>query len=63
MVKLFCTEMRDRVADRCAQLHGEFGEMPQLHPISALYNDAGVASTYGVSSEVMKLIVAQSLGI
>jgi acyl-CoA dehydrogenase len=63
MVKLFCTEMRDRVADRCAQLHGDSGDMPQLHPISAFYDDARVSPTYGVSSEVMKLIVAQSLGI
>jgi alkylation response protein AidB-like acyl-CoA dehydrogenase len=63
MVKLFCTEMYDRVGDRCAQLHGDCSEMLQRHPISAAYVDAGVSPSYGASSEVMKLIIAQSLGV
>jgi alkylation response protein AidB-like acyl-CoA dehydrogenase len=63
MVKLFCTEMCDRVSDRCAQLHGDCGQPLQRHPTSAAYVDAGVSPSYGASSEVMKLIIAQSLGV
>jgi acyl-CoA dehydrogenase len=63
MVKLFCTEMRDRVVDRCLQLHGDSDDTPQFHPIFAAYADAGLSLSYGASPEVMKLIIAQSLGI
>jgi alkylation response protein AidB-like acyl-CoA dehydrogenase len=63
IVKLFCTEMRDRVVDSCLQLHGDSDHMPQFHPIFDAYADAGLSPTYGASSEVMKLIIAQSLGV
>ncbi|MFL0178148.1 acyl-CoA dehydrogenase family protein [Mycobacterium sp. SMC-15] len=60
--KLFCTEMQARVIDRCLQLFGGYGYMME-YPIARLYTDARVARIYAGTSEVMKMIVAKSLGL
>jgi acyl-CoA dehydrogenase len=62
MVKLFCTELQGRVVDRCLQLHGGYGYMPE-YPIARAYADARVSRIYAGSSEVMKVIIARSLGL
>ncbi len=62
MVKLFCTELQGRVVDRCLQLHGGYGYMLE-YPIARAYADARVSRIYAGSSEVMKVIIARSLGI
>jgi acyl-CoA dehydrogenase len=62
MVKLFCTELQGRVVDRCLQLHGGYGYMME-YPIARAYADARVSRIYAGSSEVMKVIIARSLGI
>src|SRR5205823_2240367 len=61
-VKLFCTEMQGRVVDRCLQLFGGYGYMLE-YPIARLYTDARVARIYAGTSEVMKVIIARSLGL
>ncbi|WP_197375056.1 acyl-CoA dehydrogenase family protein [Mycolicibacterium baixiangningiae] len=61
-VKLFCTEMQARAVDRCLQLFGGYGYMTE-YPIARLYNDARVARIYAGTSEVMKVIIAKSLGL
>ncbi|MGV0837729.1 acyl-CoA dehydrogenase family protein [Mycolicibacterium thermoresistibile] len=61
-VKLFCTEMQARVVDRCLQLFGGYGYMTE-YPIARLYTDARVARIYAGTSEVMKVIIAKSLGL
>jgi acyl-CoA dehydrogenase len=61
-VKLFCTEMQQRVVDRCLQLFGGYGYMAE-YPIARLYTDARVARIYAGTSEVMKVIIAKSLGL
>ena len=61
-VKLFSTEMQARVVDRCLQLFGGYGYMME-YPIARLYNDARVARIYAGTSEVMKVIIAKSLGL
>ncbi|MBV9515169.1 MAG: acyl-CoA dehydrogenase family protein [Mycobacteriaceae bacterium] len=61
-VKLFCTEMQARVVDRCLQLFGGYGYMME-YPIARLYTDARVARIYAGTSEVMKMIIAKSLGL
>lgn len=61
-VKLFCTEMQGRVVDRCLQLFGGYGYMNE-YPIARLYTDARVARIYAGTSEVMKVIIAKSLGL
>ncbi|NEB02798.1 acyl-CoA dehydrogenase family protein [Streptomyces sp. SID13726] len=61
-VKLFCTEMQARVVDRCLQLFGGYGYMTE-YPIARLYTDARITRIYAGTSEVMKVIIAKSLGL
>jgi alkylation response protein AidB-like acyl-CoA dehydrogenase len=61
-VKLFCSEMQGRVIDSCLQLFGGYGYMAE-YPIARMYTDARVSRIYGGSSEVMKTIIAKSLGL
>jgi alkylation response protein AidB-like acyl-CoA dehydrogenase len=61
-VKLFCTEMQARVVDKCLQLHGGYGYVLE-YPIAGLYADARVTRIYGGTSEVMKSIIAKSIGL
>ncbi|MFD0413950.1 acyl-CoA dehydrogenase family protein [Streptomyces sp. NPDC127108] len=60
--KLFCTEVAHRVIDRCLQLHGGYGFMNE-YPIARLYADNRVNRIYGGTSEVMKMIIAKSMGL
>lgn len=62
MVKLSATEMQGRVVDRCLQLYGGYGYCTE-YPIARYYADARVTRIYGGSSEIMKVIVAKSLGL
>jgi acyl-CoA dehydrogenase len=61
-VKLFCTETQARVVDRCLQLFGGYGYMME-YPIARLYADARITRIYAGTSEVMKVIIAKSLGL
>ncbi|MGI5482684.1 acyl-CoA dehydrogenase family protein [Streptomyces lavendofoliae] len=60
--KLFCTEVAHRVIDRCLQLHGGYGYMNE-YPIARLYADNRVNRIYGGTSEIMKTIIAKSMGL
>jgi acyl-CoA dehydrogenase len=60
--KLFCTETAGTVIDKCLQLHGGYGYVLE-YPIARLYADARVTRIYGGTSEIMKIIIAKSLGI
>ena len=48
--------------DRCLQLHGGYGYMNE-YPIARLYADNRVNRIYGGTSEVMKSIIAKSMGL
>jgi acyl-CoA dehydrogenase len=61
-VKLFCTEVQARAVDRCLQLFGGYGYITE-YPIARLYTDARIARIYAGTSEVMKVIIAKSLGL
>ncbi|MGW4124812.1 acyl-CoA dehydrogenase family protein [Nocardia sp. NPDC004711] len=60
--KLFCTEVAGRVIDKCLQLHGGYGYITEF-PIARLYADTRVTRIFGGTSEVMKTIIAKSLGL
>ncbi|MFD9125552.1 acyl-CoA dehydrogenase family protein [Kitasatospora sp. NPDC059571] len=60
--KLFCTETASRVIDKCLQLHGGYGYMLE-YPIARLYTDNRVFRIYGGTSEVMKTVIAKSMGL
>ncbi|MEM6574121.1 MAG: acyl-CoA dehydrogenase family protein [Pseudomonadota bacterium] len=60
--KLFTSELLGRTVDECVQLHGGAGFMDEYR-ISRLYRDARIARIYAGSSEVMREIVARSMGL
>jgi alkylation response protein AidB-like acyl-CoA dehydrogenase len=60
--KYFCTEMQGRVVDRCLQLHGGYGYMSEYR-ISRRYADARISRIYGGTSEIMKSVIANSIGL
>ena len=60
MVKLWCSERAQRVADACLQLHGGYGYMNE-YPIARVWADMRVSQIYAGSSEIMKEIISRSL--
>ena len=60
--KLFCSELEARVTDECVQLHGGNGYMDE-YPVSRMYTNARVSRIYAGSSEIMREIIARSLGL
>ncbi|HEU5031159.1 MAG TPA: acyl-CoA dehydrogenase family protein [Spirillospora sp.] len=62
VAKLFCTEVQQRVVDKCLQLHGGYGYILE-YPIARLYTDARVARIYGGTSEVLKTIIAKDIQV
>lgn len=60
--KLFCSELEARVTDECVQLHGGNGYMDE-YPISRMYTNARISRIYAGSSEIMREIIARSLGL
>ncbi|MCS6944760.1 MAG: acyl-CoA dehydrogenase family protein [Sutterellaceae bacterium] len=62
MAKLWCSEMQFRAIDACVQLHGGYGYMWE-YPVTRLWADARVQRIYGGTSEIMKELIARSLGL
>ena len=62
MAKWWTTELQNRVADRCLQLHGGYGYMDE-YPISKAWRDSRVQSIYGGTNEIMKEIIGRMMGL
>ncbi|MGC8719957.1 MAG: acyl-CoA dehydrogenase family protein [Thermodesulforhabdaceae bacterium] len=60
MVKLFCTEMVNRVADMALQIHGGLGYMKD-YPIERFYRDVRLMRIYEGTSEIQKIVIAREL--
>jgi alkylation response protein AidB-like acyl-CoA dehydrogenase len=60
--KWWATELQGRVVDRCLQLYGGYGYMTE-YPIARAWADARVTRIYGGSTEIMKGVIAKSLGL
>ncbi len=60
--KWWCTELQKTTVDRCLQLFGGYGYMSE-YPIARAYADARITTIYGGTTEIMKGIVARSLGL
>jgi acyl-CoA dehydrogenase len=60
--KLFTSELEGRVTDACVQLHGGAGYMDE-YPICRMYLNARVSRIYAGSSEIMREIIARSVGL
>ena len=62
MAKYWVCETAKQVADRCVQIFGGYGYCTE-YPVSRFYTDARIQTIYAGTSEVMKLIVARSMGL
>ncbi len=60
MVKLFCTEMACRVADKAVQIFGGMGYMKEL-PIERFYRDLRLYRIFEGTSEIQRLVIAREL--
>lgn len=60
--KLFASELEGDVMDECVQLHGGAGYMDE-YPICRMFLNARVSRIYAGSSEIMREIIARSLGL
>ncbi len=60
--KLYTSELQGRVTDECLQLHGGAGYMDE-YPISRMYADARISRIYAGTSEIMREIIARSIGL
>jgi alkylation response protein AidB-like acyl-CoA dehydrogenase len=63
VAKLFCTELQGRVVDRCLTLWEPATAFGADSRIGNAYLDGRVSRIYGGSSEIMKVIIGQSLGL
>ena len=60
MVKLFCTEMANRVADMAVQIHGGMGYVKDF-PVERYYRDLRLTRIYEGTSEIQRLVIARQL--
>ena len=60
MAKLSTTEMQNRIADGCLQLHGGYGYMRE-YGVSRAFVDSRVQRIYGGTSEIMKELISRDL--
>ena len=60
--KLYTSELEGRVVDACVQLHGGAGYMDE-YPICRMYLNARISRIYAGSSEIMREIIARSVGL
>jgi acyl-CoA dehydrogenase len=60
MVKLYATEMANRVADKALQIHGGIGYMKE-YPVERMYRDLRVTRIWEGTSEIQRLVIAKDL--
>ena len=62
MAKWWTTELQNKVAAKCLQLHGGYGYMSE-YPISKAYADSRIQTIYGGTTEIMKEIIGRTMGL
>src|SRR5512136_1538976 len=60
MVKVYCTEMVNRVVDSALQIHGGMGYMKES-PIERIYRDMRLFRIFEGTSEVQRMVIAREL--
>ncbi|MFK7939886.1 MAG: acyl-CoA dehydrogenase family protein [Roseovarius sp.] len=60
MVKVFCSEMLNKLADDAVQIHGGMGLMEEL-PIQRLWRDSRLERIWDGTSEIQRHIVTRSI--
>jgi len=62
MAKWWITEMSKRVIDECLQFYGGYGYMEE-YPVCRAYRDARAQTIFAGANEIMKIIIAKSMGL
>ncbi|MCX5866003.1 MAG: acyl-CoA dehydrogenase family protein [Proteobacteria bacterium] len=62
MAKWYNSELVNRVAYQCVQLHGGYGYMLE-YPVAQAYLDARMQTIAAGTTEIMKLIIARLMGL
>ena len=62
MAKLWTTDLECKVIDECLQLFGGYGFMWE-YPIARQFADSRVQRIYGGTNEIMKEVIARSMGL
>ncbi|KAM9327646.1 long-chain specific acyl-CoA dehydrogenase, mitochondrial [Pholidichthys leucotaenia] len=60
MAKYWASDLQNKVATQCLQLHGGWGYMWD-YPIARAFADSRVQSIYGGTNEIMKELIARSI--
>uniref|UniRef100_A0AAQ5XN22 Long-chain-acyl-CoA dehydrogenase n=1 Tax=Amphiprion ocellaris TaxID=80972 RepID=A0AAQ5XN22_AMPOC len=60
MAKFWASDLQNRVATQCLQLHGGWGYMWE-YPIAKAFVDSRVQPIYGGSNEIMKELIARTI--
>ena len=60
MAKLYASEMAQRVASTCIDLHGGYG-FTKEYPVEKLYRDAKIGTIYEGTSNMQKQTIAKAL--
>jgi len=60
IVKLFCSESLDKIADKAVQIHGGMGYSREL-PIERYYRDSRINKIFEGTSEIQKGIIAREI--
>jgi len=62
MAKFWITEMANRVADQCVQLHGGYGYCEE-YPIARAWRDIRVTPIFAGTNQIMRQIISKSMGL
>ncbi|MCF8033027.1 MAG: acyl-CoA dehydrogenase family protein [Desulfarculaceae bacterium] len=60
MVKLFCTNMANKIADMAVQIHGGMGYMKDF-PVERFYRDLRLTRIYEGTDEIQRVVIARNL--
>ena len=60
MIKLFASEMAEKVCSEAVQIHGGYGYLADF-PVEKYYRDARVLQIYEGSSEVQKILISRDI--
>jgi len=62
MAKFWVTDMANRVADQCLQLHGGYGYCEE-YPVARAWRDLRITRILAGTNEIMKQIIGKSMGL
>ncbi len=62
MAKYWASDLLNKVAYECVQLHGGYGFMME-YPIARIYTDARITTIFAGTNEIMKEVIGRSMGL